>query len=600
MKVLRLNEVLMRVVAWHNCHPLARRINASQVHSIGEVLLPFAASEPAPVPTRPAAVASLPDVADLLDPPQTLTALLPDAHGPAAPALAAQTLRPLPDAAAPAASPDDDDLRPSMTAEAPPAATPEVDADADASPFTLAEADLAAGLVAELNDPASAQADAAHPGLDLTLPLAPQAASSRSAAPLPTPHAAARASAVGTPTSRLKRLLARLTGRQSGMPRLQATFSRDFIWPLSPRQVAGWARSHGQLQPLAPADWPRRVVETDGTLLNAARQKGLAHAVELHLLTAAIGVGDRRLRVLMDAQGTVIGPRAYSRPRLAVTGGMLALALFGLGWTTLRPRLPERSALLAAAAATGAPAASVPSVASVASAASAASAASVATSVPEAVAVPVSDPAEAAASSALMTAAAASTSGAAASPDGHAGADANAAAVAPALEAAAPPAEARHTGPANLLARASAPASPLATAPTQRMAAEAAANTAAPLGHIRPSLSDEDKQAARAQTAALREASAAVPRAAAAASAPSTVYAVVTRPSPQREVARAGLTAMRRASGRLPPPVPEHGELMQSQGAWRAAWWPFASLADAERARVLLAGKGLKVEVIEF
>jgi len=31
---------LMRVVAWHNRHPLARRINASQVHSIGEVVLP--------------------------------------------------------------------------------------------------------------------------------------------------------------------------------------------------------------------------------------------------------------------------------------------------------------------------------------------------------------------------------------------------------------------------------------------------------------------------------------------------------------------------------------------------------------------------------
>ena len=46
MQVLRLNEVLTRVVAWHNRHPLARRIQASQVHSIGEVLLPFASAQP--------------------------------------------------------------------------------------------------------------------------------------------------------------------------------------------------------------------------------------------------------------------------------------------------------------------------------------------------------------------------------------------------------------------------------------------------------------------------------------------------------------------------------------------------------------------------
>jgi len=137
-------------------------------------------------------------------------------------------------------------------------------------------------------------------------------------------------------------------------------------------------------------------------------------------------------------------------------------------------------------------------------------------------------------------------------------------------------------------------------APAASPAAEATASNAAGLGRIRPGLSDPDKQAARTQAAALRETKAAARRDAAAASAARTVYAVVTRPSPQREVARAGLTVMHRAIGRLPPPVPEHGELMQSQGNWQAVWWPFASLADAERARLVLAGKGLKVEVVEF
>jgi hypothetical protein len=79
-----------------------------------------------------------------------------------------------------------------------------------------------------------------------------------------------------------------------------------------------------------------------------------------------------------------------------------------------------------------------------------------------------------------------------------------------------------------------------------------------------------------------------------------TIYAVVTRPASQRETAASSLALMRGAEARLPPPLPSHGELMQHQGSWRAAWWPFASLADAERARVLLVGKGVKAEVVEF
>jgi len=583
MQVLRLNEVLMRVVAWHNRHPLARRINASQVHSIGEVLLPFAASKPALAPPMAPAANRLPDVADLLDPPQAGTPLLPDG---------------MPDAAAPATTgADDADLGPSPTAVAPAPTTPE--AAAGSSPFMLAEDDLAARLAADLHE--AANAPAASP--DLALPLEPQATQAiqatqatqttqaTPATPAPTPQAAAAATAGATPTHRLKRLLAGLTGRQPGMPRLAAAFSRDFIWPMSPRRVARWARGHGQLEALAPADWPRRVVETDGTLLAAARQQGLAHSVELHVLTAAIGVGDRRLRVLMDAQGAVIGPRAYSRPRLAAAGGLLATALLGLGWTTLLPLLPDASAVLAAAAAASAPAPS-------ASASAAASA--------EAAAVTAA--AALAASSALGAATTSSAPAGVAGNTQHADADAAAPASPEATAPAAQPAEIHAASPATadravatargLAVAATPPADTPVPAPGPTL--EAARGSAAPLGRIRPALSDEDKQAARAQTAAMRGDKVDPPRPAAAATALHTVYAVVTRPSPQREVASAGLVVMTRASGRLPQPVPEHSELMQNQGAWRAAWWPFASLADAERARVLLAGKGLKVDVVEF
>ena len=57
---------------------------------------------------------------------------------------------------------------------------------------------------------------------------------------------------------------------------------------------------------------------------------------------------------------------------------------------------------------------------------------------------------------------------------------------------------------------------------------------------------------------------------------------------------------MRAAGGRLPPPVPARSELMLSGGQWRAAWWPFGTLADAERARVMLIGRGLRTEVVVF
>ena len=68
--------VAARVVAWHNRHPLARRIRPEQVHSIGVVSLPFAfdgasepplldepvpQAEPAPPEPEPSPAAAVPD-----------------------------------------------------------------------------------------------------------------------------------------------------------------------------------------------------------------------------------------------------------------------------------------------------------------------------------------------------------------------------------------------------------------------------------------------------------------------------------------------------------------------------------------------------------
>jgi hypothetical protein len=61
MDPLRLDAAAARVVAWHNRHPLARRINATHVHSVGYVALPF---ERAP-PQAPAEAKATPHAAAL-------------------------------------------------------------------------------------------------------------------------------------------------------------------------------------------------------------------------------------------------------------------------------------------------------------------------------------------------------------------------------------------------------------------------------------------------------------------------------------------------------------------------------------------------------
>ena len=127
----------------------------------------------------------------------------------------------------------------------------------------------------------------------------------------------------------------------------------------------------------------------------------------------------------------------------------------------------------------------------------------------------------------------------------------------------------------------------------------AAADTAAsqPQASIRPTLSDVERYAAKVDAARLRgEPVPPTP----ATLLPGPVYAVVGPASRQRAAAAGSLAQMKSAASRLDGPAPEHGELVESQGQWRAAWWPFTSLVDAERARVLLAGRGIKAEVVEF
>ena len=286
MQAPRLNEVLTRVVAWHNRHPLARRISPTQVHSIGEVLLPFASSESAPAARLDAP--GLPMVGDLLDPPQA-----------SAPAGFSAEIGAL---AEPPATEAPSEQRAAVRQAAADSGALDLDTDidpdlAEASPFSLAEADRAA-LAAESarTNPAQPGAHVPDPHADLSLPLGPPDPSdpqrrstdqpaAHSAGPLPpraeakaatapaqagtSPFAAALAArAAGAPASKpaapvgpLRRLWARLPGRRSTLPRLQAVFSRDFIWPLSPRQIAGWVP-------------PRPVAADRASRLASARGRG--------------------------------------------------------------------------------------------------------------------------------------------------------------------------------------------------------------------------------------------------------------------------------------------------------------------------------------
>ena len=276
MQALRLHEVLARVVAWHNRHPLARRINASQVHSIGEVLLPFASAQalaageaaaqagtdtppalpawrprglpvPAPAPASDSGEAGQPAAA-----PESSTAI----HPPMAPVVSAVE------------EDDSVELEIDIDLHATDSAAVAVDSTAaDSGDATAAPADTASSDPGEI-DPAPEQrfdrpdwqddavpasptveslgtdlVDApAHVPMDAAATQAeadPPHAPDHDADPAPPPpsglhcaEAAAGPAPAHRPT-RLRRLLLALrtaiTGRQPGMPRLQAAFSRDFI-----------------------------------------------------------------------------------------------------------------------------------------------------------------------------------------------------------------------------------------------------------------------------------------------------------------------------------------------------------------------------------
>ncbi len=455
--------VIARVVAWHNRHPLAERISAAQVHSVGVLSLPFA--------VRGARIELVPEPAE---PPA-------DAEPPAA---AAQGLSP----------------------------------------------DHAAAAAA---DPAPAIELFAPAAVDLRVAMLPRRP--RSWHPLT------------------------WWRRWRGRDPFHALFSEDFIAPLRPARVARFVAAHGvgerPLQPPAP----QRSIAQDRRRLRPGDD---ATEVELHVITAAIGLGESRNRVLLapGAESSILGSRHWSRARLAAAAApsavVLLLAGAGLWWRpATQPDLP----------------AAVAQVAPVMASASAASACVAALPASAASAVTV-----------VQTAA-------------------QAASTAPAILQApvvSQPASARAQTPPRQAAQVLA----LARPPEPKPAAAASAHASRPgvgkvcragieLPPLVPLLTDSYRRALREAGHKLRRPAAAVPP-------PPTAWALATRPMADKHLSARAAAQLHALA--LLQPQPMRSELVQARSGWRAVFWPFHTARDAEKARQALADKGLRTELIEF
>ena len=510
MEDLRLAAVAARVVAWHNRHPLARRISAAHVHAVGYVGLPFVG-----------------------------------APGVAAPA----------------------------------AAVPPVDpAAGDAEMVDLTALEVGAPETGRLRERALARArqraaapDAVPPG------VAPQAAAPPGAADAPLPPLAS----------------------------LQPDFSEDFIDPLPPRAVARFAGRAGQVLARPPEDGPLRQVAAGGA------HPGRLPA-RVYLLTAVIETGTRKSRVLLGGGlggglgAPVLGRRIFDGTRLAVLGALAALVVGVPAWL-LQPvddALPAPQAAL--------PAAPVP-----APAASAASAASIIGIADETAAAAV--PAPAATAAVPAPAAVEAASAAETVPASNARASEAIKMLGPAIVAASAVAPQVSGGPVirpvisdedKALARqarqsreAAAASQPAAARSPETPKREPAMSPPHPPKPAekpaeKPSDKPADKPAPAPATPALPLQAA--PAAGPAQPAPgAAVFALSTRALRTRAEAEQVQVAMRSllrsvGAGELRVDVLPQGD------DWRVVALPFTQRAAAEKARMLLVSRGMRVEVVDF
>jgi hypothetical protein len=417
--------------------------------------------------------------------------------------------------------------------------------------------DLAALIVAWHNrHPLARRIDAAqvHGAGIVRLPFAgPVAAAPKTAAAAPEPPAGASlrdraraAHAVAGPAAPVSGDVPTSIDRSE----LVRAFSENFVAPVSPRRAAQFALRHGAVHH-APAERVRNVA------VDACRVPPGANVTFLTLRTAAIELGARRLRVLAGGPGVaaVIGPRHWNWPLIGGAGLALLLVCAAGQWLPAqappgpafaKAGLPAHdAAAMAAAEPSGAPAPASQG----ASAAAAPGAALIAAADPEPADPPQAPPPIV-------------------QPDAEARID-----IRPRLD--------------TLVAREARRQS--------RALRTAAVPGAAPAETSAAARRSPPKPGTELTSASMAEPGAA-PKAATAAG---LNFALVTRETRSRAASLVLLGYLESTTLGLPSPT-QHKELVPSEAGWRAAWWPFATRQEAERARKRLAGRGLEVEVVEF
>ena len=273
MDDLRLHAVVARVVAWHNSHPLARRITAAQVNSVGYVALPcMAPGLLSPAPSPPVVPLPAPPPAEPVDIEPVIETDEPGAIViDVGPGLQASAVMVVDSGAGPRG-----DRGPSAPDFAAPVAT---------TPAAACVSSLRARAAAAEGDPVAEAAPA-------PLSVLPAPNSSRT-----------------------------------------LVCSGDFIAPLPIGQLLDWVRTHGLALQRAPVDGPVHEVPVDPALLPPGAGVALLWVATAAI---EVGGQRHRVLLGGGEVPAVLGRRTWSRPRLLGVLSMLAalgvLAVAAVWW----------------------------------------------------------------------------------------------------------------------------------------------------------------------------------------------------------------------------------------------------------------------------
>lgn len=351
------------------------------------------------------------------------------------------------------------------------------------------------------------------------------------------------------------------------------------LYRTPPRRLAAWLHRHGHASPALPDHLPRRRFEEDPLLAAQAARDGQPDRQLAVVLTAAVDVDGKRLRLLLSLgpRPRIFGSRAWSLARIGV-GATAAMLLAALSGAWLAPGTPVQAPPLLASVSRPDP----PAAASAVSAVAAPAASAVAAPAASAVAARGASAPEPFAPEASVLAAAPT----------------------PNPRRAEPSVEARSSKAAMPVAIVAAVAAVTAKeAPPARPVADGGPTSAAPPAtnsalrpRVVPTLDPEVRARALAQGRALRASKS--PTLIALAS--GRAFAIVTRPAPNRTQALAQLALMRGVVAQVRTELPTQVDLMQSGRQWRVAWWPHPSREVAARHLAEASARGLKLELVVF